>query len=124
MDNLRIAKTKYTVGVHFDAESGILELEGSSYPENAFDFYQPIARWIESYISETKRPIIFSLRLQYMNTSSSKCLLDLLLILERHLKSGKEVVVSWHYQKDDEDSLEAGEEYSHDTELQFKFIAN
>jgi len=33
MDNLQIAKTKYTAGVQFDATIGILEMEGSSYPE-------------------------------------------------------------------------------------------
>jgi len=122
MNNLQIAKTKYTAGVLFDAANGILEIEGSSYPENAFDFFQPIARWIESYIAETEKPITFNLRLQYLNTSSSKCLLDILQILERHLKAGRDVEINWHYLKDDEDSLETGEEFSHDTELKFNFI--
>ena len=69
MNNLRIPKTKYTADVHFDAESGVLEIEGSSYPENAFEYFQPLMRWIKEYITETARPIIFNLRLQYMNTS-------------------------------------------------------
>ncbi|MCD4655838.1 DUF1987 domain-containing protein [bacterium] len=124
MDNLRIAKTKYTADVHFDAESGILEIEGSSYPENAFEYFQPLARWIRIYITETEKPIIFNLRLQYMNTSSSKCLLDILYTLEEHLKAGRDVEINWYYQEDDEDSLETGEELSYDMELKFNFIPN
>ena len=124
MDNLHIDKTKYTVSIHFNTESGVLEMEGSSYPENAVDFFQPITQWIKSYITQTERPIIFNLRLQYLNTSSSKCLLDILQILEDHLKSGRAVEINWHYQNDDEDILETGEEYSHDTELKFNFISH
>jgi hypothetical protein len=122
MDNLHLEKTKYTLGINFNAESGVLGLEGCSYPENAFEFYQPIKQWLKSFIAETQKPIICNLRLQYLNTSSSKCLMDIFQILEGHLKAGRAVEINWYYQKDDEDLLETGVEYSHDTELKFNLI--
>ena len=50
--------------------------------------------------------------LEYFNTSSSKCLLDIFRRLETINLSGKtKVIVSWFYETDDEDMMEAGEDY-------------
>ena len=49
--------------------------------------------------------------MEYFNTSSSKCILDVLRKLEKIHKNGKSVVVKWFYEEDDEDMMEAGENY-------------
>ena len=38
-------------------------------------------------------------------------------------KSGNEVAINWYYEEDDEDMLEAGEDYDAIIDLPFKLIA-
>jgi hypothetical protein len=61
-------------------------------------------------------------QLEYFNTSSSKCILDLFKKLELVRATGNEVTVYWHYEADDEDMLEAGEDYQAIINLPFKMI--
>ena len=42
--------------------------------------------------------------------------------LEELHESGNEVLIEWHYEEDDEDMQEAGEEYSEIVEVPFSFI--
>jgi uncharacterized protein YkuJ len=58
----------------------------------------------------------------YFNTASSKIILDILMRLEDLHNDGKNITVEWHYEEDDEDMQEAGEEYSEIVEVPFKFI--
>jgi hypothetical protein len=121
MKDLKIEKTKYTLEINFNGTTGILNMEGSSYPENAIDFYKPITNWIEDFIKEVKKPITLNFKLNYLNTSSTKCILDIFEILEEYNEKNK-VVVNWYYEEDDEDILETGEEMGEDIEIPMNFI--
>ena len=63
-----------------------------------------------------------NIQLEYFNTSSSKCLLDLFKKLENMSKAGREVVIEWHYEEDDEDMSEAGEDYQAIINVPFKMV--
>lgn len=123
MEHLKLAKTKYTVKVDFNPSTGILELEGASYPENASEFYQPIFDWLKRFTTEIKKEVVLNLRLNYLNTSSTKCMLDIIDLLEEYYKAGGKVTINWFYADDDEDILETGEEFSEDTEVPINLIA-
>ena len=123
MDNLQITKTKHTMEVDFDKDTGILEMSGSSYPENAIDFFGPIIDWIKDYISQVKKQVVLNLRINYLNTSSTKCILDILEILEQYHQGQDNVNVRWYYAEDDEDIKETGEELSEDIDLPISFIS-
>jgi hypothetical protein len=120
MDVIKIKGTDDTPNVILDAENNIIEFSGRSLPEDVVTFYAPVIQWIEEYAKKpnAKTNIIF--RLEYFNTASSKILLDILLKFEDILNDGQEVVVSWYYQEDDEDMLEAGEEYSEIVDIPFE----
>ena len=60
------------------------------------------------------------MQLEYFNTSSSKCILDVFKKLES--LAGTEVSVKWYYEEDDEDMLEAGEDYEAIIDLPFEMI--
>jgi len=121
MENLRISKTKYSLEVNLDAERGMMEMSGSSYPENAVDFFQPIFDWLKEYVSEAKINLVMNTRFDYLNTSSIKCVFDILEILENYSKNGGDVQVNWYYEEDDEDILEMGKEFAEDIELPIHF---
>ena len=58
--------------------------------------------------------------MEYFNTSSSKCILDVFKKLESI--SDSSVSVKWYYEEDDEDMLEAGEDYEAIIDLSFEMI--
>lgn len=123
MENLFIDGTKVTPAVKFDAGAGALEIAGESYPENSIQFFQPVFHWLQSYLSGTDRPVVFNFRLEYFNTSSSKCILNILEILEDAFTDGKNVELNWYYREDDEDMLESGQEFAEDLTLPVRFTA-
>jgi hypothetical protein len=124
MDNLIINETKTTPRIEFLAETGTLTLSGESYPESAMQFYEPVTAWLkEFFASATAENVVMNVKLSYFNTSSSKCLLDLLSLLEAEHRKKRSVTVNWHYRKNDEDMEESGEEFAEDLDMPFKLIA-
>lgn len=121
MKNLQIRKTKYTLEVDFDVNNGNLKMSGSSYPENALEFFKPIFDILERYIAEYKKKLIVELDIDYLNTSSTKCILDIFEILEDYYTSGGSVQVKWFYREGDEDILETGKELAEDYDLPIQF---
>lgn len=111
METINIEPSVKTPRIIFDAIEGILEIEGRSIPENSTEFYKPIFEWLDLYIETPVSNTKFNFKLEYFNTSSSKCILDVLRKLEKLHKNGNAVVVNWYYEEDDEDMKEAGENY-------------
>jgi hypothetical protein len=123
MDVIKILGTDDTPTVTLDAASNTFEISGRSLPEDVAAFYNPIVGWIEKYNQSPNPKTVFSFKLVYFNTASSKMLLDILMKLEELHNAGKEVVVKWHYAGDDEDMKEAGEEYADIVDVPFEQIA-
>jgi hypothetical protein len=112
MKSLSLAPTSNTPFVSFDAAAGNIELKGRSTPENSVEFYEPIMTWLENYVQSPQECTTVEIKFEYFNTSSSKCILDVFKRLSVLQKSGKQLVVNWYYEEDDEDMQEAGEDYS------------
>lgn len=122
MENLKLEGSAKTPSVNFNAETGVLELQGRSIPENSVEFYKPINEWIDAYGNNPKANTTVDVKLEYFNTSSSKCILDLFKQLEGLNGKGTEVHVNWYFEEDDEDMEEAGEDYEAIISLPFKMI--
>jgi hypothetical protein len=59
----------------------------------------------------------------YFNSSSSKLFFDFFDILDEARKNGCTIEVNWYYDKENESSLEAGEDFKEDFEdLTFNLI--
>lgn len=111
MENINIEPSPKTPKVIFDHGQGIFEIEGRSIPENSTEFYQPIYAYLDAYGDSPSGEMNFRFKLEYFNTSSSKCILDILRKLEKIHENGGNVKVTWFYEEDDEDMQEAGEDY-------------
>jgi hypothetical protein len=122
MDSIFIEGTPKTPNVSFDGETGALSLKGRSIPENSIEFYKPLVDWLDGYASSPQPKTTCVIQLEYFNTSSSKCLLDLFKKMESMNKSGNEIEINWYYEEDDEDMLEAGEDYQSIINVPFKMI--
>lgn len=125
MEELHIEKTKSTPEVHFDAAASILHIKGQSYPENAFKFYEPIFQWLDGFIENINREIVFEIyfHMPYINTSSSKCVMMLLDKLEHAHAAGKPVRILWYYDKGNEMAFECAEEFREDLKVPFVISA-
>ena len=122
MDSIFIEGTPKTPNIDFDHGKGSLLLKGRSIPENSIEFYKPLVDWLDAYSRSPKPRTVCDVQLEYFNTSSSKCLLDLFKKMELMSTGGNEVIINWYYEEDDEDMLEAGEDYQSIINVPFKMI--
>ena len=123
MNTIKIMGTDDTPTVILDAENEIFEISGRSLPEDVTAFYEPIVGWLEEYSSSPNPKTIFTFKLVYFNTASSKLLLDILMKLEQMHEDGKDVLIRWYYPEDDEDMQEAGEEYADIVDVPFEQVS-
>jgi hypothetical protein len=123
METLNIEGTAKTPTIKFDPSKGVVELRGRSIPENSIEFYKPLIDWLEKYSQAPQNNTVVNIQLEYFNTSSSKCILDVFKKLEAINKAGNSsVVINWHYEEDDEDMSEAGEDYQAIINVPFKMV--
>jgi len=114
--------TPYFPGVNFDASTGICEISGESYMEEAYKFYLPLINWIKQFTEEQKSKITLNIKLIYFNTSTSKCLLDIFEILRKYQEKNGIIEVNWYYDKEDPDMVEEISDFENEAELQFNII--
>lgn len=122
MEKFQIEGTPKTPTIIFDMEKGVLEIKGRSIPENSIEFYKPLVDNLDKYAGSPKSATNVNIQLEYFNTSSSKCILDVFKKLESIHKGGSSVTINWHYEEDDEDMLEAGEDYQAIINVPFKMV--
>jgi hypothetical protein len=124
VENLAIEATKSSPYIHFDASTGLLEIKGKSYPENAAKFFAPLFSWLKEYLSSSAcDPVTMDMGLIYFNSSSSKALMNLLELLEEAASNGRQIVVNWYYHEENDTILEAGEEFKDEvSSLDFNLV--
>lgn len=122
MDSLLLEGSAKTPSIDFDGTTGVLELRGRSIPENSIEFFKPLNDWLDNYGASPKEETSINVKLEYFNTSSSKCILDLFKRLEKINGKSTQVTVNWYFERDDEDMEEAGEDYQAIVGLPFNII--
>ena len=122
MSIYKIEGSPKSPSVTLDFNSGLFELKGRSIPEDSIDFYAPVLLAVQKYVLAAQEKTTINIQLEYFNTSSSKCILDLLKILEKIHVNGKEIIVNWHFEEDDEDMEEVGKDYQSIIKIPFKMI--
>jgi hypothetical protein len=124
MNHLHISATKSTPEVVFVPEQNLLRVEGQSYPENAFKFYEPIFAWVDECLEQLgEKPFTIELQLPYINTSSTKCFMMMLEKFDEAYAAGKPVSLNWYYDPENENELECAEEFKEDLSLPFHIIS-
>ena len=105
-------KTPKTPYIFFDPQTGDFFIKGKSVPENVVSFYKPLMEWLDAYTKDPLERTVLNVQLDYFNTSSAKGLVDLFKKIESIETSGKgKVAINWHYDENDEDMMEAGDDF-------------
>lgn len=122
-DIIEIPGEQDTPDVLFDYANKKFEISGRSFPADADGFYQPLIKWLDDYKnSNPESETVFEVRMDYFNTASAKMLLDIFFKLEDIAETVNDVKIQWYYLAEDEDMLEAGEEFNEIVELEFEFV--
>lgn len=116
MDNLCIEETKYTPKIDLDVAKGEINIVGKSYPENTFEFYEPVMTWVQEYF-ENEAQILTKVNMEiiYFNSSSSKLFFDFFDLLEE-VSENHAIEINWYYDEENESAQEAGEDFQEDFE--------
>ena len=122
MDNFYLEGTPKTPQIEFNAQTGVLEISGRSIPENSIEFYRPLLLWLDDYATCPKSESIMIMKMEYFNTSSSKCLIDIFRKLEKIHLQGANVYVKWYYEEEDEDMQHSGEDFREILRLPIQMI--
>jgi len=111
-----------TPEIKFISQTGVCEILGESYLEKTYAFYDPLYVWLRDYMTEINKPITLNMRLKYMNTSSSKCILIMLKMIKDYIDEGGEAVVNWFIKTDDDVMKEEVEDLREESELPIRVI--
>jgi hypothetical protein len=116
MENLTLEATNSTPEIQANYSNNTIEIRGKSYPENTFEFYQPLMDWVEAYFKTDQTKLKISFEIQYFNSSTSKVFYDLFDLLEESRTNGKSIVVDWEFDPENVSAEEAGEDFKEDFE--------
>ncbi len=118
---LLIEGTTSSPTVTYDEKLHILTITGESYPENSFEFYEPVFEWLQTELPRIDS-FILEINIRYMNSSSTKCMLDILDVVSERAEAGGTVRVRWLYDRENERALELAEEFLEDLEIPFETV--
>jgi hypothetical protein len=97
-------------GIVYYFENNTLEITGRSIPENPELIFRRLDEWITEHFKKDQA-LLVNIKLEYINSGSSKYLNEILKKLTGYIRSGKKVTMKWLCEEDDEAMLELGEHY-------------
>ncbi len=100
----------YQPSVDFSVETGICSISGESYMENPSEFYEPIVKWLKEYLQTCSSPLQFNIKMSFFNTRTSRYLAQIMSIFKNFRDQGKEVLVYFYHEKDDDEMKEEAED--------------
>lgn len=122
MKNIALSSTSSTPSILFTPSEGKLEIRGRSIPENSIEFYKELLDYIDEYIDNPHKTTEVIIQLEYYNSSSAVCILNLLRKLKQLTKKGHQVSIEWLYEEEDEDTYNAGKNFQGVLEIPIKLI--
>jgi len=119
MEDFHAAATTKTPEIVFTTE-GEFKIIGNSYPEDVREFYENALAWLDEFFASNSNPVTLDIHLKYINTSSTKIMLNI--INKVNTLSKGNITVRWICENDDEDMLSTGEDLQKLSNLKFEFV--
>jgi hypothetical protein len=114
MENINIEKKDDSPKVIMDFEAGLIEFGGECYPENAFEFFEPILEWLNSYFEDKSKNTTINFKLSYFNSATTQVLFDIFDIFDESEHTS--LKINWYYDSDNKGTLKDYEEFSEEFE--------
>jgi len=104
---INIDQTRFSPKVRL--RKGRLKMEGRSVLNDPKPFFQPLFSWVDEYIARNPGSTRIDLRFEYINTSSTKWLYEILKTIKQKKAFQDDLQINWYYESGDEDMYELGE---------------
>lgn len=122
MNDLYLKKSFNSPEVEFIADSGELNVEGRSIPEDPGEFFDRLINWMNEYFLNPNDKTVMNIKLEYINSGSSKYMLELLRIMKVNSEKGRDVLIKWYFEEGDESIEELGQHYEQTIQIPFELI--
>ncbi|MCB0764281.1 MAG: DUF1987 domain-containing protein [Flavobacteriales bacterium] len=122
MKHFHIDRTDTSPQIDIDLDHGVMEFIGRSLPHNSEQFYSRVYHWLDEYLRAPQEETTVNMRLDYLDTSSSRHLFNIFQRLDPATDQQRHVHVNWHYESGDEEMAEAGKDYERFFRMEFNFI--
>ncbi|MBL4752421.1 MAG: DUF1987 domain-containing protein [Flavobacteriales bacterium] len=133
MKVLNIDPTECSPGVLMDPGANTFVIWGESRPEDAREFYLPILNWMDEYqkfrywkddqFSKGQELAVFEFKFEYLNSTSAKFILDLLIKIGNFQEDKMDIKVHWYYDEEDLDMKESGELFETMCNVTFEYLS-
>jgi hypothetical protein len=120
MEPLTIEKTDKTP--HISLKDGVVQIFGRSITEDPNKFYKPVFEWLKEYENTAADNTQINIRIEYSDTGSSKCILDILKQLDDIFNNDNDMIVNWYYEEGDDDMYDQGVYFKTFVNIPFNFI--
>jgi hypothetical protein len=121
LNELNIAGTAKTPSIHLDP-NGLIKIHGRSIPEDANMFFEAVKDWIDDYALSKPRKSIVDINLEYLNSGTSKFILQILKKLKDNAGPDQILTINWYYEDGDDDIYERGEYFASILGIKINFI--
>lgn len=105
-----LEESKNSPGITYYPTNKNLEIFGRSIPEDPETVYSVVTGWLTSYF-DTETRLNVKIKLEYVNSGSAKCLLQVLKRLTDYHRSGRQVRIKWICEADDDSMVDLGENF-------------
>ena len=120
---LELLPTDSTPYVQIDEEKGFMKFEGRCFHEKVNDFFKDVSDWLNEYLKSDFKVFVFHSELDYINSSASKLLYNMLLKMDKYASEEKRIIVNWITTEDNEIMIECGEDFRDEMEnLEFNIV--
>ena len=101
---------------------GIIKIIGRGLIGNKSEVTEQIGIWIDEYVTKPAETTYVIIAFEYLNSFCTTILVSILRKFSQVLLHSGKLVIQWYYEEDDEDMLEAGEDYESIIRVPFKMI--
>lgn len=124
IEDLRLPATDLTPEI-ITNPAGYIWIKGRSMNSKMTEILtRRLDEWIGNYSLDPAEITTVDFNLEYLSTSNINTFVNLLGKLKNVLKSDRKLVINWHYDDDDIDILEKGEDISNALKLPVRFCKN
>lgn len=133
MQKLHIKQTISTPEIKFSPEENTFLIRGTSAPEDVRALYYPVIEWVKIFVDDLidgeykkfgkKNPVELHIDLAYFNSSSAKFFYDILAEFKRIPNNRCPLIINWHFDEEDIDMKDAGNDIASLVEMEFRYIA-
>ncbi len=131
MKVIEILKTEKIPAITLDDKKKVFEISGKCLPENIRNLDEMVTQKLEVYLNECiakkdsspeKNTLKANFKLEYFNSAAAKFIADILMLMNGFIEKGCDIKLYWYFHEEDDDMLEAGEDFAEMINVPIQFI--